>query len=58
MIGDAEGASSNPDEGILLNFVQFLLFRFLTNIFPFGLFPFILTPDPLKLREDFAITYF
>ena len=33
-------------------------FRFFVHIFPFGLFPFIPTADPLQLRESFAITYF
>ena len=34
-----------------------LVFVFLFIFFPFGLFPFIPTADPLQLRESFAITY-
>ena len=52
-LGQVEG--SNPNGGIcrfFLRFFSFILFL------PFGLFPFILTADPLKLRESFAITYF
>ena len=52
-LGQVEG--SNPDGGIcsfFLRFFSFILFL------PFGLFPFILTVDPLKLHEIFAITYF
>ena len=52
-LGQVEG--SNPDGGIcrfFLRFFSFILFL------PFGLFPFILTADRLKLREIFAITYF
>ena len=52
-LGQVEG--SNPDGGIcrfFLRFFSFILFL------PFGLFPFILTADLLKLREIFAITYF
>ena len=48
IIADSEGVSSNPDEAILLNFVHF----------SFDLSSFILTADPTKLYEDFAITYF
>ena len=57
IIADSEGVSSNPDEAILLNFVHFFVFGFLI-IFSFGLSSFILTADPTKLYEDFAITYF
>ena len=42
---------------ISAKFVNFL-FSLVFWFFSFALFPFILTTDPLKLREDFAITYF
>ena len=58
IIADSEGVSLNPDEAILLNFVQFFLFGFLIIFFPFGLSSFILTADLSKLYEDFAIMYF
>ena len=46
-----------PAKSLFLNFVHFFLFVF-WSFFPFHLFPFILTADPLKLHKDFAITYF
>ena len=39
----------------LCTFFSVLVFR--SFFFSFGLFPFVLTADPLKLREDFAITH-
>lgn len=58
IIADSEGVSSNPVEAILLNFVHLFLFGFLIIFFSFGLSSFIVTADPSKLYEDFAITYF
>ena len=59
LLADLEVASSNysPAKSLFLNFVHFFLFVF-WSFFPFRLFPFILTTDPLKLHKDFAITLF
>ena len=51
-MGDSKREGSNPVEAICLKLFHFLSF------FPFSLFAFFLTADPLKLRKDFAITYF
>ena len=40
LVVDSEGARSNHGKALLLNFVHFFS--------PVGLFPFILTADPLK----------
>ena len=61
LTGDSEGASLNSSEAIIFNFVHFFLFSFFIIFFiffSFGLFYFIFTADPLKLYEDFVITYF
>ena len=50
-LGQVEG--SNPDGGICSFFSVFFFHLIFTLLFPF-----ILTADPLKLREIFAITYF
>ena len=53
---NSEGASSNPSKAILLKFGKFLVV--FLSFFPFALFPFIITADPLQLREDFVVMYF
>ena len=55
IIGDLEGASSNPGQAI---FCTFFSFYFCDHFFPWGLFPFIITADPFIIREAFAITSF
>ena len=58
LVGDLEGASLNPGEALLLTLYILFSFQFFDCFFLFDLFPFILTADPSKLREDLAITYF
>ena len=59
IIADSEGVSSNPDEAIdTFKLCTFFCFWFFDHFFSFGLSSFILTADPTKLYEDFAITYF
>ena len=59
-----QGVGLNHDVAIFVFFAHFFLFSFrfffLVHIFPFGLFSFILTHEPLtlQLREIFAITHF
>ena len=56
-----QGVGLTLDVAIFLfigHFFFCLVFVFLFIFFPFGLFPFIPTADPLQLRESFAITYF
>ena len=36
----------------------FFLFNLFIIVFPFGLFPFLLSADPLQLREILLITHF
>ena len=50
-IGDSEREGLNPVEAIIYPI------KFFNHFFPFSLFPFVLTADPLKLCEDFAIAY-
>ena len=58
LIGYSEEASSSPGKAILYFKLCRFFFIFWITCFSFGLFPFILTAVLLKLREDFAITYF
>lgn len=55
IIGDSEGASSNPGQAIVCTFFSYYFFDY---FFLFGLFPFIITADPFILRDAFAITSF
>lgn len=56
LTANSEGASSNPGKAVLLKFGNFLNSFWI--IFPLRLFPFIITADPLELREDFVVMYF
>ena len=55
-----QGVGLTLDVAIFVYFAHFFLFSFvfLFIIFPFSLFPFIPTADPLQLREIFATTSF
>ena len=55
-----EGVGLTLNVAIFVYFAHFFLFSFvfLFIFFPFSLFPFIPTTDPLQLREIFAITSF
>lgn len=53
LTANSEGASSNfPAKPYFYKLYIFCLFSFMI------IFPVIVTADPLKLRENFAITYF
>lgn len=60
LTGDSEGASLNFGEAIMLNFCIPVVFFFVVflSFFPLRLVLLILIADPLKLHEDFVITYF
>lgn len=58
LTGDSEGASLNFGEAIMLNFCIVFFFVVFLSFFPLRLVLLILTADPLKLHEDFVITYF
>ena len=60
LVEGGQGVGLNRDVAIFVFFAHFLnlVFVFLFIFFPFGLFSFILTHEPLQLRETFAITYF
>ena len=59
-IESGQGVGLNRDVAIFVFIAHFfcLVFVFLVIFFPFGLFSFILTHEPLQLREIFAITHF
>ena len=58
LVEGGQGVGLNRDVAIFVFFFFCLVFVFLFKFFPFGLFSFILTHEPLELREIFAITHF
>ena len=60
LVEGGQGVGLNRDVAIFVFFAHFfcLVFVFVVYIFSFGLFSFILTHEPLQLRETFAITHF